>query len=115
MVRWIVLALILGVVGSCADCQAFTDAYEMYIYNRTNDEYYVRIKNEDSSWTADGTLGAGECGRFTRIEQGKWSIRVYRGDMLTDFIDFRLREKDRCFRIRSETGKLEVCHTFYCF
>jgi len=113
MVRWIVLALILGVVGPV---YAFTDAYQLYIYNKDQHNYYhIRIKNEDSGWNDAKNVEAGSCVRFHRIEPGKWSIRIYQdGTMLSDYADFRVNDEDWCIRIRSETGKLKGCSTYYC-
>jgi hypothetical protein len=113
IVRWIALALIL-IISS--PVYAFTDAYELYIYNRDRHNYYsVRIKNEDTSWTDTKTVEANGCVRFQRIEPGDWSIRIYQdGSMLSDYADFKVKDEDWCIRIRSETGKLYGCNTYYC-
>jgi hypothetical protein len=113
IVRWIVLALILGVAGPI---YAFTDAYKLYIYNRDNRNYYhIRIKNEDSRWNDAKNVEAGSCVEFHRIEPGEYSIRIYKdGSMMSDYARFDVTDGERCLRIRSETGMLEDCSNYYC-
>lgn len=110
-INWLLVALILGVVGPL---YAFTDAYQLYVQNRSQHSYRVRIKNEDSRWTDTQTVEAGGCVRFLRIEPGDWSIRVYKGSMLSDYADFEVDDEDWCILIRSETGKVETCYKYFC-
>lgn len=113
VVRGLLIALILGLVGPV---YAFTDAYQLYIYNRDKHNYYhIRVKNEDSGWNDAKNVEAGSCVRFHRIEPGQWSIRIFKdGSMLSDYADFTVTDEDWCIRIRSETGKLYGCSTYYC-
>lgn len=116
IVRGLLIALILGVIGSCSNCEAFTDAYQLYVQNGDQHNYYhIRIKNEDSGWNDAKNVEAGDCVRFHRIEPGDWSIRIYKdGSMLSDSAEFEVDDEDWCIRIRSETGKLESCNRNFC-
>ncbi len=112
IVRWIALALILGVSGPV---HAFTDSFRLYIYNYDFHNYYhVRIKNEDSGWNDAKNVEAGSCQYFTRIEPGRYSVRIYKdGSMLSDHVWFDVSD-EKCIRIRSETGHMESCNEYSC-
>jgi hypothetical protein len=110
---WLALALIVGLSGSV---YGWTPVYRLYVYNwDTKNYYHIRIKNENSRWQDAKNVEAGGCVEFPKVEEGEYSIRIYRdGQDFSDYATFEVTDNDFCIRIRSVTGALESCGDYFC-
>ena len=108
--------LIIGSLLPTYISKAFaTDAYRLYVHNRDrNNDYDVRITNEDSRKKYSLTVDAASCNVFSAVDEGKYSVKLYKnGTMYTDYIIIEI-DDTTCIELDSVTDKAFLCDRNWC-
>ena len=94
---------------------AATDTFRLYVHNRDgNNDYKVRITNEDSRKKYSLTVDAASCNVFSAVDEGKYSVKVFRnGTMYTDYVIIEI-DDTACIELNSVTGKVSICDRNWC-
>ena len=110
------LILIIGSLLPTHISKAFaSDVYRLYVHNRDqNNEYQVRITNEDSRKKYSLNVEAASCNVFSAVDEGKYSVKVFRsGTMYTDYVIIEI-DDTACIELNSVTGKVSICDRNWC-
>ena len=94
---------------------ADSNVYRLYVHNRDrNNDYHVRITNEDSRKKYSLTVDAASCNVFSAVDEGKYSVKVFRnGTMYTDYVIIEI-DDTACIELNSVTGKVSLCDRNWC-